>query len=90
MNIITFKYTKKDATVSDRVVMVMSRPDTMYEGIDITELEAADQVMFLEEVNTAYNEYLQALDSIQRNFDVVHNYRRFDPLKMTDVVREEV
>lgn len=70
--------------------MVISRPDTMYEGIDITELEAPEQVMFLDEVNTAYATYLEALAKIQHEFDVTHNYRRFDPLKMTDVVREEV
>jgi len=90
MNIITFKYTKKDSTVSDRVLAVITRPDTMYEGIDITELEAPEQVMFLDEANTAYATYLEAMAQIQYEFDVVHNYRRFDPLKMTNIVHEEV
>ena len=90
MNIITFKYTKKDSTVSDRVLAVITRPDTMYEGIDITELEAPEQVMFLDEANTAYATYLEAMAQIQYEFDVVQNYRRFDPLKMTNIVHEKV
>ena len=90
MNIITFKYTKKDGSVSDRVLAVMVSPNNMYEGVDISELEAPEQVMFLDEVNTAYVTYLEALAKIQVEFDVNHNYRRFDPLKMTNVVREVV
>lgn len=90
MNIITFDYTKKDSSVSKRVLAVMVSPNTMYEGIDITELEAPEQVMFLDEVNTAYAIYLQAITEIKAEFDVNHNYRRFDPLKMTNVVREVV
>lgn len=90
MNIITFKYTKKDNSVSDRVVAVILKPSTMYEGIDISELEAPEQVMFLDAANAAYATYLEAMAQLQHEFDVVHNYRRFDPLKMTNVVHEEV
>ena len=90
MNIITFKYTKKDGAVSDRVLGVITRPNTMYEGIDLTELEAPEQVMFLDAANVAYATYLEAMAQLQYDYDIVHNYRRFDPLKMTNIVHEEV
>ena len=90
MNIITFDYTKKDESVSKRILAIMVSPNTMYEGVDITELETPEQALFLDEMNTAYAIYLQAVTEIKAEFDVVHNYRRFDPLKMTNVVREVV
>lgn len=90
MNIITFDYTKKDESISKRVLAVMVSPNNMYEGVDITELEVVEQALFINEVNSAYAAYLQAVVEAKASFDIVHNYRRFDPLKMTNVVREVI
>jgi outer membrane protein assembly factor BamA len=90
MNILTFKYTKANATASQRVLAVLIKPNTMYEGIDISELEMPEQAMFAEQLDTAYNEYLDKVNMLKQEFDVVNNYRRFDPVKMTDIVSEQI
>jgi hypothetical protein len=90
VQIISFKYTKADGSISNRVLAVMVKPNTMFEGIDISELEVADQVMFAEDMNSVYNEYLAKLEEIKQNHDVKHNYRRFDPVKMSEIVNEEI
>jgi len=90
MNILTFKYTKANATASQRVLAVLIKPNTMYEGIDISELEMPEQAMFAEQLDTAYNEYLNKVNMLKQEFDVVNNYRRFDPVKMTDIVSEQI
>ena len=62
----------------------------LYEGIDISELEMPEQAMFAEQLDTAYNEYLDKVNMLKQEFDVVNNYRRFDPVKMTDIVSEQI
>jgi predicted lipoprotein len=90
MNILTFKYTKADGSISNRVLATMIKPNTMYEGIDISSLEPVDQVMFAESINTAYNVYMATLEAVKAEFDVTHDYRRFDPKKMAEVVSEVI
>lgn len=90
MNILTFKYTKADNSTSNRVLVPMVKPNTMYEGIDISSLEVADQVMFADAINAAYNTYMATLEAVKAEFDVTHDYRRFDPKRMTEVVREVI
>ena len=90
MNILTFKYTKADNSTSNRVLVPMVKPNAMYEGIDISSLEVADQVMFADAINAAYNTYMATLEAVKAEFDVTHDYRRFDPKRMTEVVREVI
>ncbi len=88
MNTLTFKYTKANGTQSDRVLVIMVSPNTMYEGIDVSELSAEQQGEFIAVMNTVKDKYLKAIESIKSDFDLVHSYRRFDPTKMTNVVKE--
>ena len=88
MNTLTFKYTKANGTHSDRVLAVMVSPNTMYEGIDVSELSAEQQGEFIAVMNTVKDKYLKAIEGIKSDFDLVHSYRRFDPTKMTNVVKE--
>lgn len=88
MKTLSFKYTKSDGTTSNRVLAVMVSPNTMYEGIDMSELEPAEMAMFERDMDAAYTEYLTKITQIKDEYDVNHSYRRFDPKKMTDVVLE--
>lgn len=90
MKINTFTYTKKDGSVSNRVLAVQVSPNTMYEGMDITELEVADQVMFADAMNKAHDAYLAEIQKVKHDFDVYNQYRRFDPKLMTNVVTETI
>jgi len=85
MKTLTFKYTKADGSVSYRTLLVMVSPNTMYGGLDISELEPLEMADVEVEINKAYNRYLSDIADIKQEFDIKHNYRRFDPSKMTEV-----
>lgn len=87
MNIITFTYTKADGKTSQRVLVPFITPNKMYEGIDISELgDTVDQVQFTLDVEAARTRYLEELNKIQAEYDCQNQYRRFDPLKMSNIV----
>lgn len=88
MKIQSFTYTKKDGSVSQRTLAVQVSPNTMYEGMDISELEQAEQAMFALAMNKAHDKYLAEIQQIKHDFDVYNMYRRFDPKLMTNVVVE--
>ena len=90
MKTLSFKYTKADGTCSNRVLVVMVSPNTMYEGIDISSLEPVDMALLEKDMDEAYTEYLNKINLIKDGYDLNHNYRRFDPTKMTEVVNESV
>jgi hypothetical protein len=86
MKTITFTYTKADGKSSARTLVVSNEPTKFVSGTDISELEAVDKAMYVEEVKKAKEIYLEMLKQINGEFDVKHNYRQFDPSRMTDVV----
>ncbi len=88
MKTLSFKYTKADNTVSNRVLIVTVSPSSMYEGIDISELEPPEMAMFEQDMDAAYNSYLAAVSTLKAAYDLNFSYRRFDPKKMTDVISE--
>lgn len=88
MNIITFTYTKTDGSKSKRVLSPSVFPNTMYEGTDISELSMEEQVDYVQALGTLHDEYLAKVSDLNVIFDVNNRYRRFDPSKMTDVVKE--
>lgn len=85
-----FTYTKADNKASHRALFVIVSPNNMYEGIDISELSMEDQALFIAENEAAKSDFAAEAARIRDKFDVKTMYRRFDPLKMTDVVKESV
>lgn len=77
MKTLTFKYTKKDNSVSERTLLAMVVPGDKYAGIDVSELDPYMAGKFMEEAEQAYNEFLDRIDSLQRQYDLNHNYRQF-------------
>lgn len=90
MSIITFTYTKKDGSVSQRVLAPSIVPNNMYEGTDISELDMEEQAAFTEGLDMIDNAYLEAIKELQDKFDVNHRYRRFDPKLMSNVIVETI
>lgn len=88
MKTLSFKYTKADNSISDRVLVTMVSPASMYEGIDISGLEPADMAFFEQDMKSAYTDYITKIALLKKEYDVEHNYRRFDPKKMTEIVTE--
>ncbi len=90
MNFMQFTYTKADHKASQRALYVTVSPNNMYEGVDISELSVEDQGLFIAENEAAKSDFLAEAARIRDKFDVKTMYRRFDPLKMTDVTKESV
>lgn len=88
MKLITFKYTKADGSVSDRTLLPLIEPARMVEGIDISSLSTEDQVLFSMEMQRVQTEKAEATAIIIDKYDLKHNYRRFDPAKMSEVVND--
>ena len=90
MNIITFQYTKDDKSTSNRVLAVMVKPNTMYEGLDLSELSEEEQGAAADACTQAYSNYLFALGAAEEQFDLKYRYRRFNPTKMADIVVDAI
>lgn len=87
---ITFKYTKKENDVSNRVFIPLVTPAAKnYFGIDITELSDEDQGIFMAEMSIIKEENNAKINALMKKFDIVHNFRAFSPEKMSDIVNEE-
>ena len=84
----TFDYTKSADKVSSRAFYPIVTPNTMYEGIDISELDQEAQALFVAKMESAKLKFLNDCMAIKSEFDVVNNYRRFDPTKMSAIKTE--
>lgn len=90
MNIMNFDYTKANGVTSSRVLSPVIVPNTMYEGFDITELDSEQQGDYIAQIEAAKSDFAAECARIQAAFDVKTMYRRFDPTKMTNVVKENI
>jgi enoyl-CoA hydratase/carnithine racemase len=90
MKTLTFKYTKADGKVSDRVLVVSAEPNKFFAGTDISSLSDEDQVAYINAIQKAKDVYLDAIKDINDHFDLNFNFRQFDPTKMSDVVEEDI
>jgi hypothetical protein len=89
MKTITFNYTKKDGSTSERTLLAITEPHPAtdkYAGIDITELSPEDGAKFVSKYEQLYEEYLEATRELQAQYDVKHSYRQFFASGMSDVI----
>ena len=77
MKTLTFKYTKKDGSVSERTLLAMVTPGDKYAGIDVSELYPTEAEDFILEVKKAHEQFLMRLAFLQTKFDINHSYRQF-------------
>ena len=85
MKSITFTYTKADNSVSHRTLVVSNEPSKFVSGTDISELSTEDRVLYIAEVEEARGIFLEMLKDINDKFDTNHNYRQFDPSRVTNI-----
>ena len=85
MNTITFKYTKKDGSVSDRVLLVSTSPTKFYAGTDVSEMQDNSREEYIERRKVLHTEYLAKLAELDDDFDVNYRYRQFDSQLMTNI-----
>lgn len=90
MKTLTFKYTKADGKVSERVLLVSAEPTKLYAGTDISSLSDEDQVAYINDVAEAKDLYLQMIKSLNDKYDLNFNFRQFKPESMSDIVEEDI
>lgn len=85
MQIQTFKYTKANGDVSQRIIMVISKPSKHVSGIDLTEIgsEAADEYASI--YGTLLDNFNAEVSKLNASFDTNNRFRQFDPAQMTEV-----
>ncbi len=86
MKTITFNYTKKDNSVSERTLLVMTAPGgDKYAGIDLSEIEPAKAAQFARDVEELHNKYLADVRTLQIANDLKFAYKQFLVSGMSDV-----
>lgn len=89
MKTITFNYTKKDGSTSERTLAVMVEPHPAtdkWAGIDISELDPVDGIAFVFRLDELHAKYMEDVKKLQAEFDLKHNYRQFLASGMSDVI----
>lgn len=90
MKIFTFKYTKADGKVSNRVLLPLRQPVENYSGIDLSELDDEAIGIFVSTYNKLYDEFQAKVAELTDEYDLKHSYRQFDPAKMSEVVTDVI
>ena len=86
MKSLTFKYTKKDGSTSERTLLAMITPSDKYAGIDVSELSADEAAEFMARAQTMHDEFIEDLQALQEEFDLKHSYRQFFATGMSEIV----
>jgi hypothetical protein len=88
MKIKEFTYTKPNGDTSQRTLVELVTPTEHIEGIDVSELDMDSYAEFIQKLNELEKEIYNKRVELYAQFDLTHNYRRFVPSRMTNVVTE--
>jgi hypothetical protein len=77
MKTLTFTYTKKDGSTSERTLLATVTPGDKYAGIDLTMLEPSDAAHFVGRAKQLHDDYVSDMQELQAQFDLKYNYRQF-------------
>jgi hypothetical protein len=90
MKFVEFKYTKADGSVSDRAIIELVTPTKYVEGIDVSQMPETDFATFTAAMAEMKRVHHEETMELLADFDLKHNYRKFIPEQMTNVVSEYV
>lgn len=77
MKTLTFTYTKKDGSVSNRTLLAQVTPTDKFAGIDLSELDPELAAEFVEDAKYLYADYINELQQLQKKYELQHSYRQF-------------
>jgi hypothetical protein len=86
MKTLTFTYTKKDGSVSDRTLLALVTPGKMYAGIDLTSISPELGSEFVNRYEELHADFMAEVKELQAEFDLKHNYRQFLEEGMSDII----
>jgi hypothetical protein len=90
MNLLEFTYKKADGTTSSRAIIELVKPTTFVEGIDVSQMPQDEFADFCREFSALKAVQHEETMAMLNQFDLKHNYRRFIPEQMSDVVVDYV
>lgn len=90
MKLVEFTYRKADGSTSARAVIELLAPQAHFEGIDVTQMPEAEFALFVQQYRELKNAQHEQTMQLLAQHDLKHNYRRFVPHQMTDVVTETI
>ena len=90
MNFLEFTYTKADGTVSKRAAIPLFGPTKFVEAIDVTSLTESDFADFCREFGAMKLAQHEETMAMLEQFDLRHNYRKFNPDNMSNVTTDYV
>jgi len=90
MKLLDFEYTKKNGQFTKRTVAVLQEPQKFIEGIDVSDLDTENFADFVNQYSKLIDEYKHQQALLIEKYDLKHNYRRFIPENMQNVVAEHV
>jgi hypothetical protein len=90
MNFLEFTYKKADGTVSERAAIPLFGPTKFVEAIDVTSLTESDFADFCREFSAMKNDHHNQVMEKLAQYDLRHNYRKFNPENMSNVTTDYV
>ena len=85
MKLLTFDYKDLAGNETHRTVITISEPDSNYLTFDVSDINIIDQKAALEELNEAYNNYLNIRSQILDSYAIL-KIKAFKPERMTNMV----
>lgn len=90
MKLVEFTYTKADGSTSQRAVLEVVQPTKFFEGVDVSQMPEDQFAEFTKEYRELFENYQNDKMIIMQKYDLKHNYRRFTPEKMSDVIADYI
>lgn len=90
MKLVEFNYTKPTGDTSQRAVIEMVAPAQHFEGVDVSGMPEDEFALFTQAYRELKNAQHEATMHLLEQFDLKHNYRRFVPDRMSNVVTEHI
>ena len=90
MKLLEFTYIKQAGDVSKRAVIELVTPTKFVEGWDVTSLDDNEFAKFTQTMGELRRRQHEETMQLLQEFDLKHNYRRFNPEGMSDIQVEYV
>lgn len=90
MKLVEFTYTKADGTSSRRAVIEVVQPTKFFEGMDVSQMPEDQFAEFTKEYRELLEKQYTDKMHIMQKYDLKHNYRRFTPENMSEIITDHI
>ncbi len=84
MELKTFIYTKANGAVSERELVVLSKPNSNYFGLDVTEMHEDNFAEFAEKFNALKTLHDKQMRELQEEYGLTYSGKAFKPELMSN------